>query len=65
LLLTVPATGFLWVGTVRSDSVPLVDLMLLLTRQVARLFPGTPLADPFQIGPEPTTRPSSASAAER
>ncbi|WP_329583693.1 hypothetical protein [Streptomyces sp. NBC_01361] len=65
LLLTVPAAGFLWLGTIRSDSTPLVDVMLLITKQVARLFPGTPLAQAFEIEPVPTTRHSSASATER
>ena len=65
LLLTVPAAVFLWVTTIRSDSVPLVDVMLLLTKQVARLFPGTPLAQAFQIGPAPAAASSPASASER
>ncbi|MBD0742937.1 hypothetical protein [Streptomyces sp. CBMA152] len=65
LLLTVPAAGFFWIGTVLSDSTPLVDVMLVLTKQVARLFPGTPLAEAFQIGAVPTSRPSSAPATER
>ncbi|MFI0742412.1 hypothetical protein ACH4PU_30700 [Streptomyces sp. NPDC021100] len=65
LLLTVPATLFLWLKTIRSDSIPLVNVMLQLTKQVARLFPGTPLAKAFEIEPSPGTASSSASASER
>jgi hypothetical protein len=55
LLATVPSALFLWLGTIRSDSTPLVDVMLLVTKQVARLFPGTPLAQAFQIEAAPAT----------
>lgn len=50
---TVPLAFFLWLGTIRSDSTPLVDVMLLVTKQAARLFPGTPLAQAFQIEAAP------------
>ncbi|MEU4351834.1 hypothetical protein [Streptomyces sp. NPDC023838] len=65
LLLTVPAVGFFWIGTIRSNSTPLVDVMLVLTKQVARLFPGTPLAEAFQVETVHTSRSSSAPATER
>ncbi|MCX5055069.1 hypothetical protein [Streptomyces sp. NBC_00474] len=55
LLATVPSALFLWLGTIRSDSTPLVEMMLLMTKQVARLFPGTPLAEAFQIEASPAT----------
>ncbi|MFD4635017.1 hypothetical protein ACFVYR_36450 [Streptomyces sp. NPDC058284] len=64
LLATVPSAVLLWLGTIRSDSTPLVEVMLLVTKQVARLFPGSPLAEAFRLEPAPATRTPSASATE-